>query len=221
MRERKTELINSFIYPEDPTSIVQRTADGFDETWKFAAQLLRKQIWQWADIRWNPPSFNYWKLNTDGSAKGNPGIAGAEGIFRDSDGNRVKGYQHNLGQTTAVIAELWGLLSGLELAWELGCRKLHVELDSEIVCKMVHNQKHPTALLRPFLRKITQLLDQEWDVSVHHIYRESNFCADWLANNAWNLPIGLHVCNEPPTELLHLLMADISGATMPRLITSF
>ena len=30
-------------------------------------------------ISWKPPNDNWWKLNTDGSSRGNPGLAGDEG----------------------------------------------------------------------------------------------------------------------------------------------
>ena len=59
-------------------------------------------------------------LNTDGASFQNPGKAGGGGIIRDSQGNWVKGYSRAIGFTTSIIAELWALRDGLNLAIQLG-----------------------------------------------------------------------------------------------------
>lgn len=43
-----------------------------------------------------------------------------------------------------------------------------------------------------------------------------NFCADWLANQACNLPIGLHQLEEPPRGILQLILANNSRVVIPR-----
>ena len=48
----------------------------------------------------------YIKLNTDGSAIGNPGLAGAGGILGDSSGWWLLGFSLNLGIVTNNMAEL-------------------------------------------------------------------------------------------------------------------
>ncbi|KAK4393978.1 hypothetical protein Sango_1868600 [Sesamum angolense] len=60
------------------------------------------------------PSPSWFKLNTNGSSLGNPGLAGAAGIFRDSDEHVHLTYHVALGTETSVIAELtavWWVLS--------------------------------------------------------------------------------------------------------------
>ncbi|KAK5839514.1 hypothetical protein PVK06_008312 [Gossypium arboreum] len=42
-------------------------------------------------VKWQPPSIGWKKLNTDGSAIGNPGRAGAGALIRDHDYIWVKG----------------------------------------------------------------------------------------------------------------------------------
>lgn len=59
------------------------------------------------------------KLNTDGAARGNPGIAGAGGSLRDYRGQWIVGFAARLGICSNVAAELHALRMGLSLAWEL------------------------------------------------------------------------------------------------------
>jgi len=46
------------------------------------------------------------KLNSDGSALGNPRRAGGGGLIHNHDGNWVQGYARGLGHTSNFMAEL-------------------------------------------------------------------------------------------------------------------
>ena len=59
-------------------------------------------------IGWKPPPFGFYKLNTNGLAKSNPGVAGAGGLIRDYRGNWIGGFSRNIGFTHSLAAELWG-----------------------------------------------------------------------------------------------------------------
>ncbi|PKI59521.1 hypothetical protein CRG98_020049 [Punica granatum] len=69
----------------------------------------------------------------DGISSGNPGVAGAGGILRDTDGNWIAGFAQKIGISTAVTAELWAVLTGLEMVWRLGHRQVVLELDFEVL----------------------------------------------------------------------------------------
>ncbi|KAL0304928.1 UNVERIFIED_CONTAM: putative ribonuclease H protein [Sesamum calycinum] len=75
-------------------------------------------------IRWHAPSPSWFKLNTDGSSLGNPGLAGAAGIIRDSAGHVHLAYQFELGTGTSVLAELTAVWRGMELALTHGLAPL-------------------------------------------------------------------------------------------------
>ncbi|KAH9665427.1 putative ribonuclease H protein [Citrus sinensis] len=62
-----------------------------------------------------PPPWPWCKLNTDGSCK-NTGEAGASGVIRDSFGNWISGFSMNIGESSVIMAELWGMYQGLSLA---------------------------------------------------------------------------------------------------------
>ncbi|KAL0295554.1 UNVERIFIED_CONTAM: putative ribonuclease H protein [Sesamum angustifolium] len=66
-------------------------------------------------VRWHAPSPSWFKLNTDGSSLGNPGLAGAAGIIRDSAGHVHLAYQFALGTGTSVLAELTAVWRGWSL----------------------------------------------------------------------------------------------------------
>lgn len=57
------------------------------------------------------------------------GAAGCGGMLRDEHGRWIAGYVMNVGVTTAYQAELWGILKGLEVTWDLGFRKAIIERD--------------------------------------------------------------------------------------------
>ncbi|KAL0327936.1 UNVERIFIED_CONTAM: hypothetical protein Scaly_2226200 [Sesamum calycinum] len=72
-------------------------------------------------VGWHTPSPSWFKLNTDSSSFGNPGLARAAGIIRDLDGHVHLAYHVALGTGTSVIAELTAIWRDLELAMAHGC----------------------------------------------------------------------------------------------------
>ncbi|KAL0383242.1 UNVERIFIED_CONTAM: hypothetical protein Scaly_0611500, partial [Sesamum calycinum] len=60
-------------------------------------------------VRWRAPSLSWFKLNTNDSSFGNPGLAGAAGIIRDSAGHVHLAYRVALGTGTSVLAGLYRL----------------------------------------------------------------------------------------------------------------
>ena len=95
-----------------------------------------------------PLQFPYIKLNTDGSAIGNPGLAGAGGVLRDHRGQWITGFSLCGGFASNNMAELAVVRQGLEIAWNKGYRLLHLELDSKVVLFWLTNQNmnYPTNL---------------------------------------------------------------------------
>lgn len=67
-------------------------------------------------VDWLPPPVCWPKCNTDGLARGNPSVADAGGIFRDSSG-AVKGcFLAHLGVSTALHAEFVATIMAVEIA---------------------------------------------------------------------------------------------------------
>ena len=90
------------------------------------------------------------KVNTDGASHGNPGLATAGGVIRDSEGKWCGGFALNIGRCSAPLAELWGVYYGLYLAWEQRVLRVEVEVDSEIVVEFLKTgigDHHPLSFL--------------------------------------------------------------------------
>lgn len=64
------------------------------------------------------------KLNTDESSCGNLALASARGILRDYTGAWISGFSRNLGVSTSVAAEIWGLRDELKIAKNLNFLKV-------------------------------------------------------------------------------------------------
>ncbi|KAK5834668.1 hypothetical protein PVK06_010344 [Gossypium arboreum] len=52
------------------------------------------------------------------------------------------------------------------------------------------------------VKESRDLLDQDWQIELKHIFSESNFAADFMAKMAVSLAVGLHVHIKPPMSIL-------------------
>lgn len=57
-----------------------------------------------SQVIWYKPPWSWFKCNTDGASRGNPGLAAIGGIFRDSSGAFVGCFSHILGVSTSFRA---------------------------------------------------------------------------------------------------------------------
>jgi len=84
-------------------------------------------------VKLNKPFDGWCKLNTDGASFGNPRRVGGKRLIQDHSGTWIRGYIHNIGFTTSIIAEFWALQDGLQLPLQMGLACLEVELDAKVV----------------------------------------------------------------------------------------
>ena len=147
-----------------------------------------------------PPPFPFCKLNTDGSALDNLGLAGAGGVLRDHQGRWLTGFSTRLEIASNNLAELAAVRQGLMLAWNKGVKFLQLELDSKVVLHWLTNKNinYPTNML-PLICDCRNLLDRGWEVHVHHVYREANGCADALAKRGTHQHTRMAVYSDCPT----------------------
>ena len=175
----------------------------------------------WIPIKWSKPPHGWCKLNTDGASFGNPGKAGGGGLIRDSEGRWLKGFSRAIGHTTSVVAELWAVRDGLNLAIQLGISCLEVELDAKIVVELLENNDSTNFKFSPVLHDCRYLLTRFTQVRVAHVYREVNRCADFLAKHGCCLRVDFAMYDTPPSvELDRLLLADVNGLYYYRQIAS-
>ncbi|CAI0417516.1 unnamed protein product [Linum tenue] len=85
-------------------------------------------------IHWQPPPPEWVCLNSDGSVLFSSGHAAAGGLIRDHLGRYLPAFAINLGICSITQAELRGVVEGLQVAWDAGHRRVHVQLDSSVRC---------------------------------------------------------------------------------------
>ncbi|PKI44606.1 hypothetical protein CRG98_034961 [Punica granatum] len=113
------------------------------------------------------------------------------------------GFAQNIGFANAVAAELWAVKSGLDMVWDLGVRRLVLEVDSEVVLTMLRvlqSNRDFAVWHEAILKDIRSLIQRDWTVVIQHVYGKGNMCDDCLANHALSLPFGIHRLGSCPKD---------------------
>lgn len=71
---------------------------------------------------------------------GNSGLAGAGGLFRNSNGQWLKGLSVHLGVASNMAIELWVIRDGLSMAHPMNLQFLIIETDSTMVVDMLKDK---------------------------------------------------------------------------------
>lgn len=124
---------------------------------------------------------------TDGASRGNPGHASIGVMIKNKDGQAVQTLSEYLGLATNNEAEYTALIRGLEVVAQLGPERVDFYLDSQLVVRQmtgVYKIKHKNMLI--LAQKVHALCKKILPATVHfhHIPREQNKEADFLANQA-------------------------------------
>ncbi|KAK9018022.1 hypothetical protein V6N11_001012 [Hibiscus sabdariffa] len=158
-------------------------------------------------LHWQRPSTGWVCLSTDGAVSIATGMGSVGGIFRSDDGSWILGFNKTIGILRPLQAELWGILLGLQLAWENGFERLLIQSDNREAIKRLNAS---TASSDPcsLVRSIAALRSRGWATETQWIPREGNKPADMLAKLD-NLPcFTVTVFSQPPEHLLSLLDFD-------------
>ena len=123
------------------------------------------------------------RVNVDGGARGNPGPAAIAAVAGDDSGEVLLERGEEIGTATNNVAEYRALLLGIELARELGARRLELVGDSELVVRQVEGRyKVKDANLRELHSEVRKALAEFDEWSIRHVRREENAAADALVN---------------------------------------
>ncbi|GLJ11445.1 hypothetical protein SUGI_0167940 [Cryptomeria japonica] len=163
-----------------------------------------------ASVVWIPPKIGNFKMNFDGASRGNPGKFGYGAIIRNEFGNFVGAKYGSLGINTNNMAELAGLLAGMEWCVAHDIQDVKVEGDSQIILNGISNKNFENWKLeavRPNIHKISESLN---NFTLKHIYREGNAAVDWLANRGIECDDSIQLTEkeELPDRLIEILAAD-------------
>jgi ribonuclease HI len=123
--------------------------------------------------------------HSDGGARGNPGEAACAAILYDGEGGELLRRARKLGKTTNNVAEYEGVILALELAAQLGARRLEIRVDSELVARQLGGTyKVKNANLKNYHARARALMEPFERVTISAVPREKNREADNLVNAA-------------------------------------
>ena len=134
-------------------------------------------------VTWRPPSVDWVKVNTDGSALGAPGPSGAGGIFRNARGFSKGCFAFSTGEAFAFVAELQAAMFAVTMASERGWSHVWLESDSTYVVNLFKTRSTEVPWSCRVQWAACLRLLQNMSLVVSHIYREGNQVADALANH--------------------------------------
>ena len=122
-------------------------------------------------------------IYTDGGARGNPGPAAGAGVIIDADGEVLAEVTDYLGVTTNNVAEYRALILSLQRALDIGCSRVAIKMDSELVVKQLAGAyRVKDAKMVPLHAEARRLLSRFASHSVEHVSRSENRHADKLVN---------------------------------------
>ena len=135
------------------------------------------------EIKWVHPEPHQVKFNSDGSLIGTTQRSGFGGLFRNHLGIWIRGFCGFFGNRSILFIELMGIKMGLIQTWAMGISTLVCESDSleavKLVCSTEVPVYHQYATL---IADIKSLISRDWNVSISHVFRETNACADMLTH---------------------------------------
>ena len=111
-------------------------------------------------------------------------------MVRDHRKSWLTGFALKIGTGSFLEAELWGLLEGLKLVWQMGFRKVIVESDSNSAVELLSKGAPSCHPLLSIIQACKRIIEKDWSCYVQHVYRESNKVADRLAFLGHSLELG-------------------------------
>ena len=137
----KIEVFRTILVIKDLTCLVGNSSKALMKNDMFDFNVLKffgintrtSKVLRPLPIRWEFPSSGWVKINTDGAARGYPGLAACGSIFRGSMGEFIGAFSA-FDVQTALVAEFYGVIYVLEEVQKLGLTNVWLECDSALVC---------------------------------------------------------------------------------------
>ncbi|KAF7815494.1 ribonuclease H [Senna tora] len=166
-------------------------------------------------VAWEKPSDGWIKVNSDGACKSD-GKAGCGAILRDHEGRWIGGIARNLDGCSVIRTEAWGAFEGIKLASDMGYKRIELESDSNCLVTSIIMGFSNLMEVADLIEEILLLVSQLDGFRVKHRWRETNSCADFLANLGASSSLERQILLHPPAGMESLLLADCLGIQVPR-----
>ncbi|CAN1241629.1 Putative ribonuclease H protein At1g65750, partial [Linum perenne] len=157
-------------------------------------------------------------INTGGSVLQPHSRATAGGILRTFLGRPVSTFVASLGRCSIMRAELRASEIGLMIAWDMGYKKVHLQLDSLAAVTVILGNQEEDSRHSQMLDTINELHRRNWEVTISHIFRDGNRVADLLAHHGHTLDFCFHINCNYPHEVDRAIWSDHVGTCFSRSI---
>jgi ribonuclease HI len=125
------------------------------------------------------------EIEFDGGARPNPGPAAIGYVVRTEEGEET--HSEHIGESTSNRAEYRALVGALERAKELGCTRVSVEGDSQLVVRQVTGEYGVNSdAIRPLHAEVEALAAEFEAFAIEHVGRDDNRQADALVDAAFD-----------------------------------
>ncbi|KAL4351441.1 hypothetical protein GQ457_06G009310 [Hibiscus cannabinus] len=133
------------------------------------------------------------------------------GVIRDGSGSWVFGYFRVIGRCSALVAELWAIYDAFRRDWEFFFHFVEIEFDCLEAVQMILG-KSEICIGHALVAEIKTLMSRDWHLSIIHIHRECNGCADRMLALGRGQDLMLMDFEDPLVELLDLIEEEASSS---------
>ena len=120
--------------------------------------------------------------NFNGSAKGNPWLAGCRGIIRNSHKVGIAALSYPIRNQTNHFAEASAAYHIVKLAVKVGINNLWLEGDSLNIINCLKGVVPPSWTIQNIIEETCANLGKFKKVYIGHVYKEASPVANWFAN---------------------------------------
>ncbi|XP_040374675.1 uncharacterized protein LOC121052843 [Rosa chinensis] len=121
-----------------------------------------------------------------------------------------------MGYGKVIEAEAWGMLLGLQMAYQLNIPKIIVECDLELIVQLLNNGVDNLHPLKSVIDSCLQMKVGFEDCTVAHVYRAVNMVADVLSKCSLDIDIGTIYMEQPPPQVINAFLDDLSEVPRSR-----
>ncbi|KAF5179881.1 hypothetical protein FRX31_030532, partial [Thalictrum thalictroides] len=166
-------------------------------------------------VAWSPPPHGWTALNCDGALSQHG--TGYAGILMTDSGQVLNAFVAG-GKTNSVLyLEMIAVEKGLELATQMGLEKIMVQTDSMQVARILNELTAPTWRVESMVMHIKVLMDTFEEITIQHVFRESNKVADALATTYPATNVITYFCYPMENIVEKLLDSDANGTLYLRM----
>ncbi|KAF5465143.1 hypothetical protein F2P56_015174 [Juglans regia] len=157
-------------------------------------------------VSWQAPPMEWFKINWDGAVDKGKGLIGIGVVIRDSFGQVIATMrQRKKLYPDPLLAESYGALQAVKVAWEIGLKQIILEGDSLQVTKSLAEDREVLSSSSMFWSEARCYLNlfDKWEVS--HVRRNDNHITHLLAKDALTISDFIITLEDPPTRIATFL----------------